>query len=44
MAVAAANFISWVIYTAYTSKVPLKIPGKAKLLFTWFLKSDLPVP
>src|SRR3989441_471506 len=40
---AAAMHISSVIVRARTSSVPRKIPGKPRLLLTWFGKSDRPV-
>ncbi len=44
MASAAASFISSVIYVARPSSAPLKIPGNAITLLTWFGKSERPVP
>ena len=44
IALAAASFISSVICVARPSNAPLKIPGNATTLFTWFGKSERPVP
>ena len=41
---AAATFIFGVICAAEALSAPLKIPGKARTLFTWLGKSLLPVP
>ena len=40
---AAAKHISSVIVRARTSRVPRKMPGKPRELFTWFGKSERPV-
>ena len=44
MALAAASFISSVIWVARPSKAPLKMPGNATTLLTWLGKSLRPVP
>ena len=41
---AAATHISSVIVVAFTSKVPLNIAGKPRLLLIWLSKSLRPVP
>ena len=43
IAYAAAIFISLLMVVDLVSRAPRKSPGKARLLFTWFGKSDLPV-